>query len=200
MMAASLIVALSFLGGLEPQVVATAPRGDAAQAALAAPASDAVEPPQAQPPHGLSTDEQISRWLSARAPERRDVQAPLWDEPEERRLRGEVSAGVGTGGYRDMSAWASMPLGERGELSIGISQTRNAPWGWSAYGPYGRHDPARPFGHDPMRPYGWILPGGGVLRHGFDALGPYDGSADRPFRDSRGEDRPSASLEPSGRP
>lgn len=189
-MAASLIAALALMGAEEPQVVATAPRADALQAALATPSSEPSESTvQPSTAHGLTTDEQIARWLSARAPERRDVEAPLWDEPLERRMRGEVSAGIGTGGYRDFSAWASMPLGESAELSIGFSQTRNAPWGYG-YG-YGWD---RPFGR------GWSLPGRNVLGHGFDAYGPYEGRAGEPRRDSRAEPRSSQPQDLTGRP
>lgn len=175
-MVASLIAAVALLGAEEPQVVSTAPRGDAAQSALAAPTTSVVPTPMApgMAPQDLTTDEQIARWLAARAPDQRDAEAPLWDEPLERRMRGEVSAGIGTGGYRDFSAWASMPLGERAELSIGFSQTRNAPWG------YRDHGWDRPFGH------GWTLPGRGY-GHGFDAYGPYDGRVGEPRRDSRVE-------------
>lgn len=176
-MVASLIAALVLMGAEEPQVVSTAPRGDAVQTALAAPSADAVAPPVIEDiaPHGLTTDQQIARWLSARAPDRRDVEAPLWDEPLERRMRGEVSASIGTGGYRDVSAWTSMPLGDSAELTIGFSQTRNAPWryyGWD-----------RPFGH------GWVLPGRNGPGHGFDAYGAYEDRAAEVRRDSRAEPR-----------
>lgn len=111
-------------------------------------------------------------------------------------MRGEVSAGIGTGGYRDVSAWASMPLGEDGELTIAVSQTRNAPWD---YGSYGIYDPRRPFGlYDPSRPYGWVLPGA-PRGHGSVAESDYRARVDRPSRDSRRERGPFA-AEPSGRP
>lgn len=197
-MVASLIAALALMGAEEPQVVATAPRGDAAQAAMTAPSTTpAVQTPSPQTPHGLSTDEQISHWLSARSPGRREADAPLWEEPEERRMHGEVSASIGTGGYRDVSAWASMPLGENGELTIAVSQSRNAPWG---YYPHGAYDPHRPFGlYDPSRPYGWVLPGA-PRGHGLVAESEYRTRVDRSSRDTRREGRPFAGSETSGRP
>lgn len=192
-MVASLIAALALVGVEEPQVVATAPRGDAAQSAMTAPDAGLTQPAQVQTPHGLSTDEQISRWLAARAPDRQDTQTQLWDdaqEPLERKMHGEVSVGIGTGGYRDFSAWASMPLGERSELTIGVSQTRNSPWGWGY--PYGLYDPSRP--------YGWVLPGG-PRGHGLDAQSGYGAQVGSSARDSRRrEDRPFAASDLPGRP
>jgi hypothetical protein len=192
-MVASLIAVLALVGAEEPQVVATAPRGDAAQSAMTAPSTELAQPAQIQTPHGLSTHDQISRWLAARAPDRAEAQTPLWDdvqEPLERKMHGEVSASIGTGGYRDFSAWASMPLGERSELTIGFSQTRNSPWGWGH--PYGVYDPSRP--------YGWGL-SGGPRGHGLDAQSGYGAQVGSSVRDSRRRDeRPFAAPDLPGRP
>lgn len=198
-MVASLIAALALVGAEEPQVVATAPRGDAAQAALAAPAEEvqSVVTGQSTLSQDLSADEQIASWLSARAPDRRDSEAPLWDDaPTERRMRGEVSAGIGTGGYRDFSAWASMPLGEHAELTIGFSQTRNDPWSWGrGYG----YDALGPFGYDPYRPFGWITADGYRGRHGFDVRRDYGVRATSSPTSAHPTDRRSP-LDAPGRP
>ncbi|QBX37637.1 hypothetical protein E4M02_00280 [Brevundimonas sp. S30B] len=193
-MLVSLIAAAALAGPAEPQVVTTAPRGDAAQAALTAPAPEAAPAIQnTVPAHGLSTDAQIARWLSARAPDQRDADAPLWQEAEPRRVRGEVSAGIGSHGYRDFSAWASMPLGERAELTLGFSQTRNAPW---AYG-YGHG-----YGYGDMYGYGmdWARPFSVLRGHGFDASRVYGSRAGETRDDSRPASGPAPRPETPGRP
>jgi hypothetical protein len=43
---------------------------------------------------------------------------------QERKIHGEVSVGVGTGGYRSLYARADMPVGETGRLSIAVQETR----------------------------------------------------------------------------
>lgn len=89
-------------------------------------------------PHGLSTDEQIERWVAARS-----VSDTPWAETAggpapDRKMHGEVSFGIGTGGYRDYGATVSLPLGESGRLDISYRQVEN---GWG-YGDYGRrYDP-----------------------------------------------------------
>jgi len=45
-------------------------------------------------------------------------------------LHGEVSVGVGTGGYRDVSGYVCKPLASGGAVAIGVSQTQgNIGWG-----------------------------------------------------------------------
>lgn len=127
--------------GEPDSVVATAPATSVALDAIAGP----VAPPvgstsqtafQAGDAHGLSTDQQISQWLAARAPDpssRGD--APLWRD--DRKVHGEVSVGVGTGGYRDYGAAMSVPFGENGRLDLSIRQVENGyPYGYG-YGDHG---------------------------------------------------------------
>lgn len=91
----------------------------------------------------LSTAEQIDRWLEAREPV---ADAPVWRDEEPRRVTGEVNLGIGSHDYRDFGARVQVPLGENGTLSLGYSETRNAPY----YRPTGRDglfwDPRDPYG------------------------------------------------------
>lgn len=154
-----LVAAATMLATMDPEgVVATAPRGD--QAVLTASAANLAESTtdaspsttvQSASPHGLSTDEQIARWIGERTAETSGkAPADPWLEAEPRKMHGEFSVGMGTGGYQDYSAAVSMPLGENGTLNLSVSQTKNSPWGYGyGYGgyrdyPYGGY--ARPFG------------------------------------------------------
>ncbi|MDZ4374341.1 MAG: hypothetical protein U1C74_23365 [Phenylobacterium sp.] len=42
----------------------------------------------------------------------------------DRKIHGEVSVGVGTGGYRSIYGRADMPVGESGNVSIAVQQSR----------------------------------------------------------------------------
>lgn len=140
------LIAATVLAGADPEgVVTTAPRGHqsvpAADAAMvAASASDASPAVAPQTAHGLTTDQQISRWIGQGRAET-VVPADPWTEAEERRVRSEFSASIGTGGYRDYAAAVSMPLGENGVLNLSVRQSENAPWGYGygdyVYGPLG---------------------------------------------------------------
>ena len=162
-----LAAAAMMLANMDPEgVVTTAPRGDqavpAATAAMLAETTTNASPSttvQSAAPHGLSTDEQIARWIGERTASAADAPLDPWAETdaEPRRMHGQVSVGLGTGGYRDYAAAVSMPLGENGTLNLSISQTKNSPWGYGyGYGspwgyPYGAS--VRPFGV--MEPFGY---------------------------------------------
>jgi hypothetical protein len=154
-----LAAAAMLLANMDPEgVVTTAPRGEqavpAATAAMLAASTTDASPSttvQSAAPHGLSTDEQIARWIGDRTAETagRAPTDPWGDQFEPRKMHGEVSVGVGTGGYRDYAATVSMPLGEKGVLNFSISQTKNSPWSYYGYGsawdyPYAGY--GRPFG------------------------------------------------------
>ena len=123
----------------QDSVVTTAPATTVMLDAAAAPVAPAVgAEPQSTAPHGLNTDQQIAQWLAARSPD----PAPHNDSPvwrDDRQLHGEVSVGVGTGGYRDYAAAVSMPIGEGGRLDISVSQSKNDPYRYgygTGYDPY----------------------------------------------------------------
>ena len=125
----------------QDSVVTTAPATTLVLDGAAAPVAPAVSgTQQLTTPHGLSTDQQIAQWLAARAPEPASTgdSSPWRDD---RKLHGEFSVGVGTGGYRDYAAAVSLPVGEGGRLDISIRQSENDPYrhryGYGAgYDPY----------------------------------------------------------------
>lgn len=142
-------------------VVSTAPRGEqqvlqASQQQLDASLSEASPSTTVSSAavatgdgHGLSTADQISRWINQgraeRAPQEQAWADP-WTEEGPRKVHGEFSVGFGSGGYREYAAAVDLPIGETGTLSLSVAQTKNAPWGY-AYGPYGYWGAgARPFG------------------------------------------------------
>ena len=162
-----LAAAAMLLANMDPEgVVTTAPRGEqaipTASAALLAESTSDASPSttvQSAAPHGLSTDAQISRWIGERTASASPAPIDPWAEAEAgpRKMHGQFSVGMGTGGYRDYSAAVSLPLGETGTLNLMVSQTKNSPWGYgygygSAWGhPYGGY--GRPFGV--VEPFGY---------------------------------------------
>ncbi|WP_374389118.1 hypothetical protein [Brevundimonas sp.] len=122
-------------------VVATAPAGalDLASAA-AAPVPVAAPSPTAQDaaPHGMTTEEQIQRWIAARERGQSFEEAVAAAPADDRQMHGMVEAGIGTGGYRSYGAAVSLPVGENGRLDLAYREGRNEPWSWGGYpGAYG---------------------------------------------------------------
>lgn len=141
-------------------VVTTAPSNapTLAQALAAAPEA-AVTAPTAQDaqPHGLTTEQQIQRWIDQRTPgasfqEPAEIDAGPRDD---RQMHGMVEAGIGTGGYRSYGAAVSLPVGENGRLDLAYREGRNQPWGYGyGYGgPYG-YGLRAPRVYAPYRGYG----------------------------------------------
>jgi hypothetical protein len=122
-------------------VVSTAPAGalDLASAA-AAPVPVAAPSPTAQDaaPHGMTTEEQIQRWIAARERGQSFEEAVAAAPADDRQMHGMVEAGIGTGGYRSYGAAVSLPVGENGRLDLAYREGRNEPWSWVGYpGAYG---------------------------------------------------------------
>lgn len=143
MLISVLMIAASLAGGEPDGVIATAPRTtislDAGQPQPETPTVHGAAE-QALDPHGLTTDAQIERWISARAPDVKpfaDGVGGDYGAADDRRIHGMVEVGVGTGGYRSYGAAVSMPLGETGTLNVSIRQVENG-FGYGGYG-YG-HD------------------------------------------------------------
>lgn len=124
-------------------VVTTAPAGHQSVAADAA-APVATEVPAASgqdiTAHGLTTDEQIDRWISQRAEAAKPFsQATVsgrwggdpWRQVDDRKMHGEVSASIGTGDFSEYSAAVSLPVGETARVDLEYRQTRN---GYGLYG------------------------------------------------------------------
>ncbi len=149
------LIALAVLTGSgDPEaVIATAPTG--VQSVAADAVAPVVEAPsvslQAISPHGLSTAEQIDRWVGERAVSERPFGDSTRDPfafRDDRKVHGEVTAGIGTNDYSSYGARVSIPFGETGRVDLSYSQTKNAPWGYGyGYpGAYGYGHRARPFG------------------------------------------------------
>jgi hypothetical protein len=137
-------------------VVTTAPTGHqsvAADAAAPVPTEVPAASGQAITPHGLSTDEQIDRWISQRA----EAAKPFsnspdpWAPVDDRKMHGEVSASIGTGDFSEYSAAVSIPVGETGRVDLEYRQTKNGyglygyPGFYPGYGRYGAYGYGRPF-------------------------------------------------------
>ena len=142
-MLSSLIVATMLTIASDPDgVVSTAPKGDGA-VIVGAVAPTASEVPsvstQQITPHGLSTDEQIDRWIAQRAEasEPFSVEAEPWAARDDRKIHGEVSAGIGTDDYRSYSASVSIPVGDTARVNLSYRQSRNDFYG---YRPFSAHD------------------------------------------------------------
>ena len=122
---------------LSDQPVATA-RPDTGHV-VSTPAAGETVAPSITAPRDMTTDEQIAAWIGASpaaAPVDTgdgpfDYDAPF--EPE-RRMRGEVSAAIGSHGYQAFGATVSIPVGETGMVSLHYSESEGR---FGGYGPYG---------------------------------------------------------------
>jgi len=116
-------VLLIALGTLDPNgPISTAPER------LLIPDSvmEATPAPAGQVPlgdHGMTTAQQIENWISHDRP--RDGDAPIWRSTEARRPVVEMSAGVGTGGYRDYGGTIILPLARGGSVGLSYRHTEN---------------------------------------------------------------------------
>jgi hypothetical protein len=142
-MLVSLLMATALFASDQDGVVATAPATPVDLTATLRPVAPTVEgATQAATPHGLTTDQQIERWLSDRDPAAVPYADGRPSMSDDREMHGEFSASVGTGGYRDYGAAVSLPIGDNGRLDISIRQVENAPYGYGyGYG-YGFEGPA----------------------------------------------------------
>lgn len=141
MFAAILTLAALGLSNDPDGVVQTAPAGTQSVAqdvqAPVAPEPSAADAQAVVPqdrPHGLTTDQQIQRFIAAGAPAResRGEGGPVrWQD--DREVHGHVEGAIGTGGYRSYGASVSVPIGENGRVSFSFSQTEN---GYGYYGDY----------------------------------------------------------------
>ncbi|MEW5686772.1 MAG: hypothetical protein AB1942_17785 [Pseudomonadota bacterium] len=107
----------------------TAPAVFLAAALLAGPALAEDAPvATARPDTAMTTAEQIDAYLKSSPV--LETEAPggmAGVVPSARgdgKIHGEVSVGVGTGGYRSVYARTEMPLGESGRLSLAFEDTR----------------------------------------------------------------------------
>lgn len=111
---------------LSDQPTVTA-RRDAGHVAAAAPAEEtAVRSITA--PRAMTTDEQIAAWIGASPATPMEIgDGPIpYDAPfePERRVRGQVSAAIGSHGYRGFGVDVGMNFGESGFASLHYSETK----------------------------------------------------------------------------
>ena len=141
-MAVFALMLAAALGVSEPDgVVATAPRTTVDLTATVQPPAPAAEgAAQDAAPHGLTTDEQIDRWIAARSTADRPWAESTSEWVDDRKPHGEVSVGMGTGGYRDYGVAVSLPVGEHGRLDLSYRQVENG-FGYGGYGYGRRYDP-----------------------------------------------------------
>lgn len=127
----ALMMAAALLASDPEGVVATAPATAVDLEATAQPLAPSTEgATQEAVPHGLTTDEQIDRWIAARSTAERPWAEAAEETADDRKVHGEVSLGVGTGGYRDYGVAVSLPLGEHGRLDLRYRQVENGyPYG-----------------------------------------------------------------------
>ena len=145
----SLLVAGALIFSDDPDgVVATAPAGhQSVPVGAEAPVAPDVPSASAQPvtAHGLTTDEQIDRWIGQRADAGKPFSGNVdpWRPVDDRKVHGEVSAGIGTGDYSSYSAAVSLPVGDSGRLDLSYSQSKNDTYGYG----YGYGYPGSGFGY-----------------------------------------------------
>jgi hypothetical protein len=137
----AILMAVALLGAEPDGVVATAPATSVDLEATTPPAAPSVAGAvQAAVPHGLSTDQQIDRWIESRstadAPWAEAAPGPL----DDRKMHGQVRFGIGTGGYRDFGAAVSLPIGETGRLDFSYREVKNG-YPYGRFGDYGYGDP-----------------------------------------------------------
>tara|TARA_R110002167_G_scaffold88902_5_gene239639 strand:+ start:223 stop:828 length:606 start_codon:yes stop_codon:yes gene_type:complete len=159
MLTVSLFAAIALAAGGDPDgVVATAPATTVQLDATEMPeAASPAAAAQAAAPHGLTTDQQISRWIDDRSAETQPFADRAGTGPvDDRQMHSQVSVGVGTGGYRDYGVAVSLPLGENGRLNLSYRQVEN---GYPIYG-YGQ-------GYTPGYGYGYGYGYGGYGDYGY---------------------------------
>jgi hypothetical protein len=129
-----LILAAALLASDPDGVVVTAPATTVDLEATAQPVAASTEgATQDAVPHGLTTDQQIDRWIAARSTADKPWAEATNEPADDRKVHGEVSFGIGTGGYRDYGVAVSLPVGENGRLDLRYRQVENG----YPYGGYG---------------------------------------------------------------
>jgi hypothetical protein len=133
----ALILTAALLASDPDGVVVTAPATTVDLSAVAQPVAASTEgATQDAVPHGLSTDEQIDRWIAARSTADKPWAEAANETADDRKPHGEVSVSIGTGGYRDYGVAVSLPVGEHGRLDLSYRQVENGyPYAYYGSGP-----------------------------------------------------------------
>jgi hypothetical protein len=134
MAAFALILTAALLASDPDGVVVTAPATPVDLEATARPVVASTEgATQDAVPHGLTTDQQIDRWIAGRSTADKPWADAARAPADDRKPHGEVRFGIGTDGYRDYGVAVSLPIGENGRLDLSYRQVENG----YPYGGYG---------------------------------------------------------------
>ncbi len=100
----------------------------------------------ASPP--VSTAQQIDDFIktSPMPDARRDEALDGVVTREDRRPHGEISVGVGTGGYRSIYGRTEIPVGKNGRVSLAFEDTKGGYYGYGRRGYYGSPYSGGPLG------------------------------------------------------
>ena len=129
-----------------------------AQAQEAVATASATPAPEADP----STAAQIDQFIKSAPLPSLDDEGVDGITPGERKVHGEVSVGVGSGGYRSVSAMSIIPIGETGTLAVAVSKSRNSPY--ANYGEYGGYG-GRGYGEGERQSIGLAFSSQGAAPH-----------------------------------
>jgi len=145
----SLLAATALMGASDPDgAISTAPKGtQAVLVGAEAPVGPEVPSVSGQQitPHGLSTDQQIERWVGQRAEARKPFadDSDPWASRDDRKMHSEFSATIGTNDFSAYSAAVSIPVGENARINLSYTRINNG-YGYNSgaydgysYGPGG---------------------------------------------------------------
>ncbi len=142
----SLLAATALIGASDPDgAISTAPKGtQAVLVGAEAPVGPEVPSVSDQQitPHGLSTDQQIDRWLGQRAEAGKPFadDSDPWAPRDDRKMHSEFSATIGTNDFSAYSAAVSIPVGENARVSLSYTRVNNG-YGYGYYpGAYDGYD------------------------------------------------------------
>ena len=139
----SLLAATALMGASDPEgVISTAPKGtQAVLVGAEAPVGPEVPSVSDQQitPHGLSTAQQIERWVGQRAEAGKPFadDSDPWALRDDRKMHSEFSATVGTNDFSAYSAAVSIPVGENARINLSYTRVNNGyGYGSGAYDGY----------------------------------------------------------------
>ncbi|WP_395651812.1 hypothetical protein [Brevundimonas sp.] len=172
----AVLAAAALSGANDPEaVVTTAPTGrQSVTLDAVAPVAGEIPPASSQTitPHGLTTAQQIDGWIGqGRANTKPFDDDSLgrdpWDQPDDRKMHGEVFAAVGSGDYTAFGGRVSIPIGETGRVDLSYSESKNSPWGYGyGYGYPGRGPDALLYGPGYRGAYDPFFLGSGIVYPG----------------------------------
>lgn len=127
----TLLAATAVMGAGDPEgAILTAPKGNQAVLVGAeAPVGPEVPSVSGQQitPHGLSTDEQIERWVGQRAEAGKPFadDSDPWAARDDRKMHSQFSATIGSHDFSAYSAAVSIPVGENARVNLSYTRVNN---------------------------------------------------------------------------